>query len=130
MDYMTRPTAPLTFQQAVQKVLKNNYANFNGRASRAEFWWFILFTFAVGAVCALLYAITDWTFFSLVGSLFNLAVIVPTLAVSWRRLHDTGRAGGWWFINFVPVAGAVIFIIWCAQQGESGPNRFGVPPVA
>ena len=70
MDYMTPPTAPLTFQQAVQKVLKNNYANFNGRASRAEFWWFILFTFAVGAVCALLYAITDWTFFSLVGSLF------------------------------------------------------------
>lgn len=130
MDYSTPPVAPLTIQRAVELVLKQKYANFNGRASRAEFWWFILFCVCVNLALGILMAVTGWKLFGWVNSLFGLLVLVPTLAVSWRRLHDTGRAGGWWFINFVPVVGSVIFIIWCAQQGQPGANRFGNAPVA
>lgn len=91
---MNQPVAPLSFEAAVKRVF-NNYANFQGRASRAEFWWFMLFCFCVSAVFGILAAITSLNIFNILNGLFELAVIVPILAVSWRRLHDTGRAGGW-----------------------------------
>ncbi|MDE6264257.1 MAG: DUF805 domain-containing protein [Paramuribaculum sp.] len=128
MDFNNVPTPPLTFQDAVKRVF-NKYAEFNGRASRAEFWWFILFTFIVSAVLGILSAITGWGVFNYINGLFELAVIIPTLAVSWRRLHDIGKAGGWWFINFIPLVGSVIFIIWCAQPSEPRANRFGDVPL-
>lgn len=128
MDFNNVPTPPLTFQDAVKRVF-NKYAEFNGRASRAEFWWFFLFTFIVNAVLGILAAITNWGIFNYVDGLFGLAVIIPTLAVSWRRLHDIGKAGGWWFINFIPLVGSVIFIIWCAQPSEPRANRFGDVPL-
>lgn len=121
------PGAPLTFQQAVQRVL-SKYAEFNGRASRSEFWWFMLFVVCVGVVFSLLTAITGLRFFAWIGQLCNLALLVPTLAVSWRRLHDVGRAGGWWFINFVPVVGAILFILWTVKPSEPVANRFGEVP--
>ena len=128
MDFNNVPTPPLTFQDAVKRVF-NKYAEFNGRASRAEFWWFILFTFIVNAVLGILAAITNWGVINYIDGLFGLAVIIPTLAVSWRRLHDIGKAGGWWFINFIPLVGSVIFIIWCAQPSEPRANRFGDVPL-
>ena len=121
---INQPMAPLSFEAAVKRVF-NNYANFQGRASRAEFWWFMLFCFCVSAVFGILAAITGLNIFNILNGLFELAIIVPVLAVSWRRLHDTGRAGGWWFINLV---GSIIFIIWCVQPSEPQPNRFGVVP--
>ncbi len=128
MDFNNVPTPPLTFQDAVKRVF-NKYAEFSGRASRAEFWWFFLFTVIVSVVLGLLYAITGWGFFNYINGLFDLAVLIPTLAVSWRRLHDIGKAGGWWFINFVPLVGSIIFIIWCAQPSEPRANRFGDVPL-
>lgn len=127
MDYNQQPVAPLSFEAAVKRVF-NNYANFQGRASRAEFWWFMLFCFCVNAVFGILTAITGLSIFNYLDGLFGLAIIVPVLAVSWRRLHDTGRAGGWWFINFVPLVGSIIFIIWAVQPSEPQPNRFGPVP--
>ncbi|MCI9607385.1 MAG: DUF805 domain-containing protein [Muribaculaceae bacterium] len=125
MNYNNAPVAPLTFQDAVKRVF-NKYAEFNGRASRAEFWWFILFCFIVNAVFGVLGNVAS--FFSWIGGLAGLALLIPTLAVSWRRLHDMGKAGGWWFINFIPLVGAVLFIIWCAQPSEPQANRFGEVP--
>lgn len=110
--------APMTFLDAV-KVCLNKYADFSGRASRAEFWWYMLFQFVVCAICG---AISQW-----LGYVCSLALIVPTLAVAWRRLHDIGRAGGWWFIGLIPLVGWIILIIWYVKPGEPTANRFGNP---
>ncbi|MDE5687306.1 MAG: DUF805 domain-containing protein [Paramuribaculum sp.] len=127
MDYTTGPVAPLTFGDAVKRVF-SKYAEFSGRASRAEFWWFILFLVIVNAALGILAAVTGSSIFSLISGVFSLATFIPCLSVSWRRLHDTGRAGGWWFINFVPAVGAIIFTVFCAQLGEAVANRFGEVP--
>lgn len=95
------------------------YVEFNGRASRAEFWWWILFVVLITGAMSALPALE-----SLVGA----ALFLPTLAVSWRRLHDTGRSGSWWFINFVPLVGWIFYLIWVCQPGEYHPNRFGPNP--
>lgn len=126
MDYTTGPVAPLTFGDAVKRVF-SKYAEFSGRASRAEFWWFLLFLFVVNAALSILAAVIG-SVFSWIDWVFGVATIIPMLSVSWRRLHDTGRAGGWWFINLVPLVGNVIFIVFCAQPGEAVANRFGEVP--
>lgn len=110
----------MTFMESVQTCF-NKYADFNGRASRAECWWWILFCVIVGAVCS---AISEW-----LGGIANLALLVPSLAVYWRRLHDTGRAGGWFFIAFIPLVGWIFLIVWLATRGQDTPNRFGNVPV-
>ncbi|MDE5821525.1 MAG: DUF805 domain-containing protein [Paramuribaculum sp.] len=127
MDFNTRPAAPLTFQDAVARVF-SKYAQFRGRASRAEFWWFMLFLFVVNTALGIMYLITDLGIFNYIDWVFGIATIIPILTVSWRRLHDVGKGGGWFFINFVPVVGSVIFIIFCAQPSEPAPNRFGEVP--
>ncbi|MDO4319614.1 MAG: DUF805 domain-containing protein [Bacteroidales bacterium] len=109
---------PMTFLDAV-KVCFNKYADFNGRASRAEFWWFWLFQFVAGFICGM---ISQW-----LGGICSLALIVPSLAVAWRRLHDIGRAGGWFFIGLIPLVGWIIMIIWYVKPGEPTANRFGNP---
>lgn len=116
------PAGPaMTFQEAI-KVCLNKYADFTGRASRAEFWWFMLLCFVVGLFGYVPYI-------KYLAMLANLALFVPTLAVSWRRMHDIGKGGGWWFINLVPIIGFIWFIILAVKPGEPGANRFGDAPV-
>ncbi|MCM1036470.1 MAG: DUF805 domain-containing protein [Bacteroides sp.] len=121
----TPPPAPqmpqtMTFMESVN-ICFSKYCDFNGRASRAEFWWWILFTVIVGGVCG---AISQW-----LGYVANLALLLPTLSVSWRRLHDIGRAGGYYFIGLIPLVGWIIVIIWYATAGQPMVNRFGPQPV-
>ncbi len=80
------------FQEAVRKVL-NNYVNFQGRASRAEYWWWALFTFIIGVIFGAL-EVTGLKIFAILGGIVNLALLLPGLGVLWRRLHDMGRADG------------------------------------
>ena len=116
------PAGPaMTFQEAI-KVCLNKYADFTGRASRAEFWWFFLF-------CVIVSLFGYVPYIKYLAMLANLALLVPTLAVSWRRMHDIGKGGGWWFINFVPLIGFIWFIILAVKPGEPGANRFGDAPV-
>ena len=91
------------------------YANFSGRASRAEFWWWQLAVFIGCCIPLLNYAVI-------------LGTIVPSLAVTWRRLHDIGKSGGFYFMGFIPIAGAIILIINFCKIGEPHPNRFGPNP--
>lgn len=98
------------------KLFWKNYATFEGRARRSEFWWPMLFNVILGSV---LYVIP------ILGYLFAVAVIIPNLAVVSRRLHDTGRAFGWFLIVLIPVVGPILLLIWWAKEGESGQNRFG-----
>lgn len=84
------------------KLFFANYANFNGRSTRAEFWWVALFTFGVSTILSIL----GLDFISI---LFSLAVIIPNLAISFCRFHDTGRSG-WWVIGLclASLIGAII----------------------
>ena len=103
------------------KAFWTNYATFSGRARLSEFWWPWLFnaiiTLILSAVCG-----------KMISGLFSLAILVPNLAVTSRRLHDTGRAFGWFFIYFIPIVGIVLLFMWTARDGERGENRFGANP--
>lgn len=99
-----------------------NYAKFSGRSSRSEFWWWALFSFLLQGAA---YGIDQSG--SLSG-LISLALLLPGLGLSCRRLHDIGRGAGWIFINLIPFVGMIIFIIWAANPSEPMPNRFGPVP--
>jgi uncharacterized membrane protein YhaH (DUF805 family) len=107
-------TAP-GFVDAI-KICLSKYADFNGRASRSEYWWFFLFTFIIYVVTAFL------PFISLIAV---LALLVPSISAAVRRLHDTDRSGWWYLIFLVPLVGAIVLIFFLCQRGTEGQNRFG-----
>ena len=110
----------MDFKQAVIRCLRDKYVAFDGRASRSEFWWFALFTFAVGVVFSLIGL-------DIVGLLFNLAVLLPSLSVGSRRLHDMGKSGWLQLLWFIPVLGWIAMIYFLVQPSE-GPNSYGEGP--
>lgn len=110
------PEAPaMGFGEAI-KTCFNKYATFSGRATRAEFWWWQLFTIIIGCTVGLI---------PIIGWLVNLAFLIPGLAVAWRRLHDIGKAGGWYFLGWVPLVGWIFMLIWYCTKSEQMDNRFG-----
>jgi uncharacterized membrane protein YhaH (DUF805 family) len=111
----------MTFQDAITTCF-NKYAEFVGRARRSEYWWFVLFGIVVSLVLSPLS-----TSLSLLAS---LALLIPTVAVSVRRLHDTGRSGWFLLIYLIPFVGVIIVIVWLATEGEPGSNLYGESPKA
>ena len=112
-----------------------NYANFNGRARRAEYWYFCLFNTIISVVLSGLGRLAGGegfiaTALTGISSLYSLATLVPGLAVAWRRLHDIGRSGGYWFFIFIPLAGPIILLVWLAKAGDAGDNAYGPDPKA
>ncbi len=111
-----------------------NYANFNGRARRAEYWYFCLFNILISGALSLLSTVAGKGAISsaLTGlaSLYSLATLVPGLAVAWRRLHDIGKSGGYWFFILIPIAGPIILLVWLATAGNAGDNAYGPDPKA
>lgn len=108
------------------------YVTFTGRAPRSEYWFWILFTIAASFVLGLVDGAMMGAAVSkggLLGTLFSLATLLPGISVGVRRMHDTDRSGWWLFINLIPLIGWVLFIIWAATKGTSGPNRFGPDPL-
>ncbi len=103
---------------AIKNVFKN-YMNFDGRARRSEFWYFMLFNGLVSTVLMLILPL--W-------AIWQLAALIPTLTVSWRRLHDTGRSGAYWCLNFLPIVGSILFIIMCTEDSKPGDNVYGPNP--
>ena len=114
----------------VKSVILKNYVNFEGRANRPEFWWFYLFNFIVGLVLSLLALLISRlaTVFTVISYLYSLAVLIPSLAVGARRLHDIGKSGWWQLIAFIPIVGAIILIIWWAKEGDPNENQYGPVP--
>lgn len=108
------------------------YATFEGRSRRSEYWYFVLFCLLIVGVLAMLDALLGT--YSLAGGvgllsgLFSLAMLVPTLAVSCRRLHDTGRSGWWLLIVCVPGMGAMVLILFLARDSEHAVNEHGGNP--
>jgi uncharacterized membrane protein YhaH (DUF805 family) len=111
-----------------------NYAVFSGRARRSEYWYFALFYLIFYAVGAMLDVMTG-TFDKAAGiglctGILTLAFLIPSLSVTVRRLHDTGRSGWWLLIGLIPVVGAIILLVFLAQDSESGANQHGANPKA
>ena len=108
-------------------VLKR-YFDFDGRARRAEYWWFVLFNLIVSIVIGIIDGVVFGV--QVLGLIYALAILLPALGVSVRRLHDTNRSGWWLLISFVPVVGFIILIVFLATEGTKGPNNFGNDPKA
>jgi uncharacterized membrane protein YhaH (DUF805 family) len=117
------------FRKAVAACLRQ-YATFTGRAARPEYWYFVLFNILVAIASTMLdVMIFDPTAeFSPLNSLTSLALLLPSLAVAARRLHDTDRTAWWILLFLIPVIGWLIAIFFLVQRGTPGPNRFGPPP--
>lgn len=113
-------------------VLKK-YAVFSGRAGRKEFWMFALFNLFFIVAAIILDNILGTTIgrgrYGLFYSLYTIAVFVPNLSVSIRRLHDTNRSGWWLLISAIPVIGAIMLLIFLIESGDPGDNRYGPLPV-
>ena len=118
------------------KCLKDKYASFDGRARRKEYWSFALFNaiiyfifYAVGIFLAVSTRSETLALivFGILG-IYGLGVIIPSLAVTVRRLHDIGKGGGWIFISFVPFVGGLILFVFTLLDSEAGENRFGPNP--
>lgn len=111
----------MSFTEAISSCFRQ-YVGFNGRAPRSEFWYFQLFAVLLGIGAPIL----DPT--GGVGALISLALLLPSLAVAARRLHDTNRSGWWILIALIPLIGIIVLIVWWASRGDPHANRYGPPP--
>jgi uncharacterized membrane protein YhaH (DUF805 family) len=125
LEYHALPYNPEDYNvEDMQKAIKTcfaKYANFNGRAARPEFWWFALFEVIVLAVAGLLGTI--------VYAIAALALLLPGLAVSARRLHDIGKSGWFLLIGLIPLVGGLYLLYLCAQPGTPA-NSYGEAPAS
>jgi len=106
-----------------KQVVFERYAKFDGRAARPEFWWFVLANFIIQVVFNILSQAVD--IFWVLGALYGLAVLIPSIAVGVRRLHDTDKSGWWLLIGLIPCVGLIILIVFFATEGTRGPNQYG-----
>ncbi len=112
------------------------FAQFEGRARRSEYWYFALFHFMIVFGYVLLLALVTGGFqddappllLMIPLGLYVLASIIPGIAVTVRRLHDIGKSGWWYLINFIPYVGGIVLLIFCVQNSEHGPNKWGPNP--
>lgn len=107
-----------------KEVVLKKYADFNGRASRPEFWYFVLANFIVSFILGFI-KIGGFQVFSII---YSLAVLIPGIAVSIRRLHDLGKSGWYLLFALIPIAGPIILIVWYATEGEQQENSYGAVP--
>lgn len=105
-------------------VLKK-YTVFTGRATRQEYWMFFLISIIISLVLNTLEGKMG-----LISTLYSLAVLLPSLAVAVRRLHDTGRSGWWLFLGLIPIVGIIVLIVFLVQDSEVATNEYGPNPKA
>lgn len=123
---------------AAAKRFFKKYATFSGRASRSEFWWWTLIAGIVSIVLNIISQAAGGntmsasgamtmsggaTVVSVIAGIWALATIVPTLALAWRRLHDTNRSGAWYLLVFTLI-GAIVLLVWFALEGKPEGQRF------
>jgi uncharacterized membrane protein YhaH (DUF805 family) len=126
------------------KVLKQ-YVDFSGRARRREYWMFVLINVVILIVLSLIDTLLGTGGFratsgggsfyaanslGLLSGLYTLAVLLPSIAVTVRRLHDTDRTGWWILLGFIPIIGGIVLLVFYVLEGTRGPNRYGPDPKA
>jgi|LakMenE18May11ns_1017448.scaffolds.fasta_scaffold9389769_1 uncharacterized membrane protein YhaH (DUF805 family) len=124
----------MSFVDAIKSYFQN-YANFKGRARRSEFWWTVLFTALVSAGLSIVFpgSMMDLGNGLVVQqshpivSLWSLATLVPSLAITWRRLHDVSKSGPYFFFILIPIAGAIMLLVQLVKDSTPGANPYGAP---
>jgi uncharacterized membrane protein YhaH (DUF805 family) len=120
----------------------SKYAVFNGRARRKEYWYWYLFNFIISIFISVVSFVISYStgtetdtgmgwfglFIYLVFIIYSLGVIIPNLAVTVRRLHDTNRSGWWYFISLIPFIGGLLLLIYLIEDGTPGDNQYGPDP--
>ncbi|ANV85221.1 hypothetical protein AWQ21_13060 [Picosynechococcus sp. PCC 7003] len=114
------------FEEFVDYYIKawQNYTNFSGRARRKEFWYVFIINLLISFVLGIFQETFLGVIASLVSIIYSLAFILPGIALSIRRLHDTGRSGWWLLIGFVPIIGVIVLIVFFASDSQPGPNQY------
>ena len=110
--------------EAVKKFF-NNYANFNGRSTRGDYWWVVLANFIVGFVLGLITGIVGSKVGTTLTSIYSLAILVPSLALTVRRLHDTNKSGWFILISLIPAVGSIILIVFLCLDSVNEGNQYG-----
>lgn len=114
------------------KVVRDNYANFNGRARREEYWMFLLFNFliviGIALISGFLTGIANSEAFMSLYFIYIIGITVPSLAVAVRRLHDTNKSGWFYLIALIPLIGGIWLLILFLTEGDVGPNQYGADP--
>ena len=106
-------------------IIINKYAQFNGRANKAEFWQYVLISIALSLLMSIFGGVKILRMiFMILNVIVMLALLIPSLAVGVRRMHDIGKAGGWILINLIPIIGSIWFIVLAINDSEPGTNRF------
>ena len=124
----------MSFIDAIKSYFQN-YANFKGRARRSEFWWTVLFTALVSTGLSIVFPGSMMDFGNglviqqshPIVSLWSLATLVPSLAITWRRLHDVSKSGPYFFFILIPFAGVIMLIIQLVKDSAPGANPYGAP---
>ena len=116
----------MDLQNSIKTCIAKKYANFNGRASRSEFWWFSLFCIIVTFVAVIFDSIyiDNAQTMGPVELLSSLALLLPSLSVTARRLHDVGRSG-WWMLIAITIIGLIPLFIWYVSVGTKSKNKYG-----
>ena len=118
----------MNFQTSI-KTCFNKFAVFSGRASRSEFWFFVLFGFLGGIITIIIDVMIlgyPYEENGPINLIFSVALIIPSIAVAARRLHDINKSG-WWQLLWITIIGGILLIIWHATEGENKKNKFGPP---
>jgi uncharacterized membrane protein YhaH (DUF805 family) len=110
----------VNFQQSVTTCLKK-FVDFDGRASRAEYWWFFLFNLGVTLIAYVLH--------ETLGSIVSLLLLLPGIAAAVRRMHDIGKSGWFLLLGLIPLVG-LILLYWAVQPSAPESNEYGEPPAA
>lgn len=119
----------MQFQDAIRSGFRN-YVTFSGRASRSEYWYWVLFAVLVAIASGIIdHAIFPYASTGPVEALTTLILFLPGLAMSARRLHDIDRTA-WWILITFTVVGIILLLIWACMRGTAGANRFGPDPLA
>ena len=111
------------FIAVVKKVFLENYVNFQGRATRKEFWYAFLFNAVVGFILGLFGKVGMW-----LSGIWSLAILLPFLGVGARRLHDINKSGWLLLVCLIPIVGQIILIVWWAKAGDTTENQYGPVP--
>lgn len=118
--------------QWYKKVVFENYANFNGRARRSEYWYFVLFNMIFAIMAMILDNLLGLNFdpipYGWLYLIYALALFLPGLSVAVRRLHDLNKSGWFMFIVLIPIIGSIWLLVLFCTEGTSGPNSYGEDP--
>lgn len=124
----------MSFLEAVKHVFANSF-DFRGRARRSEYWYFCLFNMLMSFLLGFMDGMMGTTFttstgaqMGIIGILFSLAVLIPSLAVSIRRLHDIGKSGWYLLVCLIPLIGGLLLLYWSVLDSEPQDNKYGPNP--